>query len=401
MNEMDERFERTRELDGRYVMQTYRRLPVSFVRGRGTRLWDTEGREYLDLLSGLGVTVLGHCHPAVTGAVCRQAEALMHTTNLYYVEPQAEVARLLVENTVPGRCFFANSGAEANEGALKLARKHHYSAGCARHRVVCVRGSFHGRTLATLSATGQPDKWAPFEPVVPGFHHVPVNDVAALREAVDRETAAVFLEPVLGEGGVYPLKDEYLAAAREACDETGALLIVDEIQSGMGRTGRMFAYQHSGIEPDIVTVAKGLANGVPAAAFVARGELGDVLSPGEHGTTFGGGFLACAAARATLETMIEEDVPGHAGELGSQMLERMESMVSEIPAVTGARGLGMMLALQLDREAAAEIVSECLRRGVLVNNVAPDAVRLLPPLIIEPEEAFRGLKVLGEVLSSL
>ena len=304
---MDEVLEKTMRLDGAYTMQTYKRLPVAFARGEGTRLWDTAGKDYLDMVGGLGVTVLGHCHPAVTEAICRQASTLLHTTNLYYVAPQAELASLLVERTFPdSRCFFANSGAEANEGALKLARKHHFLGGGARDKVVCLLGSFHGRTLATMSATGQPAKWQPFSPVVPGFTHVPLNDAGALAAAVDETTAAVVLEPILGEGGVYPLEPGFIQAAREACDRTGALLIADEVQSGMWRTGTFYAIEDAGVTPDIITIAKGLANGVPAAAFMAAGELGEVLVPGDHGTTFGGGFLACAAAVETVRTILDE-----------------------------------------------------------------------------------------------
>lgn len=392
--------ERIRELDSRYVMQNYRRLPVAFVRGEGARLWDTGGREYLDLLAGLGVTVLGHSHPAVTEAISKQASMLLHTTNLYYVEPQAELARLLVENCFRGRCFFANSGAEANEGALKLARKYHYGRGERRSKVVCAMGGFHGRTLATMSATGQPSKWEPFMPVVPGFEHVPIDDVEALDRAVDGATAAVLVEPVLGEGGVYPLSDDYLRAAREACDREGALLIADEVQSGMGRTGDFFAFERSGITPDVVTMAKGLANGVPAAAFIAAEPYGDVLEPGDHGTTFGGGFLACSAAAATVKTLIEQNLPANAARVGGLLRERLEEMAS-LPGVVGVRGRGMMLAVQLEEDVAREVVLGCLERGVLVNDVSPSAVRFLPPLVLSEEEALQGARVVSEVVAGL
>ena len=398
---MDERFQRIAALDARDVMQTYRRLPVAFTRGRGTRLWDTEGREYIDLVSGLGVAILGHCHPMVTDAICEQAQKLLHTTNLYYVEPQAQLADLLVENSFPGRCFFANSGAEANEGALKLARKHHFLAGDPRGKVVCLLGSFHGRTLATLSATGQPAKGEPFAPTMPGFFHVPLNDVDALRGAVDSNTAAVMVEPVLGEGGVFPCTAEFLEAAREACDRTGALLLLDEVQTGLGRTGTLYAYQQYGVQPDIMTLAKGLANGVPAATFIAAGELSEVLTPGDHGTTFGGGFLACAAALATLGVIIEERLWERAFELGVLMKERLEAMVDKLPIAVEVRGLGLMLAIELGSDLARRAVLGCLERGVIVNDVSPTAVRLLPPLITTEEEAMGGLDVLEQVLEGL
>ncbi len=397
---MDELFEHIKELDQAYVMQTYKRLPVAFVEGKGTRLTDSAGRQYLDLVAGLGVTVLGHSHPAVTEAIRGQASKLLHTTNLYCVEPQAELARLLSENCFSGRCFFANSGAEANEGALKLARKYHYLEGTPRGKVICALGSFHGRTLATMSATGQPNKWEPFAPVVPGFEHVPLNDPEALDGAVDSETAAVIIEPVLGEGGVHPASVEFLEAARAACDREGAVLIADEIQSGMGRTGTFFAIEQSGVSPDVVTMAKGLANGVPAAAFIAAGEFGEVLAPGDHGTTFGGGFLACAAAAVTVRTILDQDLPGNAARVGAVLKERLDSLV-ELPAVTEVRGRGLMLAVQLDRDAAREVVLECMERGVLVNDVSPSAVRLLPPLVLTEDEALEGAEVIAGVLAGL
>jgi predicted acetylornithine/succinylornithine family transaminase len=398
---MDERFKLIESMDADYVLQTFKRLPVAFVRGDGTRLWDTTGREYLDLVSGLGVTVLGHCHPAVTEAVCEQAARLVHTTNLYYVEPQAHLALLLVKNSFPGRCFFANSGAEANEGALKLARKYHYLEGRPRGKVVCLEGAFHGRTLATLSATGQPAKREPFKPVMSGFEHVPLEDPGALRDAVDEETAAVMLELIQGESGVRPVSAEVVEAAREACDRTGALLIVDEVQTGLGRTGKLFAFQHYGVTPDVMTLAKGIANGVPAAALIAAGKYADVLSPGDHGSTFGGGFLACSAALATVRTVIDDDLPEKAGILGEMLLKRLRSMTEGIGLVTGVRGRGLMMAVQLERDVSWQAVKGCMERGVLVNNVTPDAIRLLPPLIVQEEELVRGARVLVDVLKGL
>jgi acetylornithine aminotransferase/acetylornithine/N-succinyldiaminopimelate aminotransferase len=396
---IDERLVFIEQKDKDYVMNTYKRLPVAFVRGEGVRLWDTTGREYLDLVSGLGVAVLGHCHPRVTRAINKQAGELLHTTNLYYIAPQVELAELLVENAFEGKCFFANSGAEANEGAIKLARKHHHSTGNPRTKVVCAEGSFHGRTLATMSATGQPSRWGPFEPVVPGFVHVPFNDVAALEEAVDGDTAAVMLEPIQGESGIRPATDDFMKAARGACDRTGALLIIDEVQSGLGRTGDLFACEHSGVRPDIMTLAKGLANGIPAACFIAAGGLGDVFTPGDHGSTFGGGFLACAAALETLRVLLEEDLKANAETIGRVLFGRLQSMVGRIPAVKEVRGRGLMLAVQLTDDSAREVVLGCLERGVLVNDVTPSAIRLLPPLIIREEEALGGLQVLEEVLA--
>ncbi|MFH1149064.1 MAG: acetylornithine/succinylornithine family transaminase [Actinomycetota bacterium] len=398
----DVTLERCVELDSRYVMHTYKRLPVAFVRGKGTRLWDSAGREYLDLLGGLGVVVLGHGHPAVTTAIEQQAASLLHTTNLYYVEPQALLARTLVEGVFPGsKCFFCNSGAEANEGALKLARKYHFLCGDPRSKVVCLLKSFHGRTLMTLSATGQPAKWEPFGPVVDGFVHVAMDDIAALEEAVDGSTAAVLIEPVIGEGGVYPLEDEFLATARRLCNQTGAVLIFDEVQSGMGRTGTFLASSASGIKPDVLTLAKGLANGIPVGVFMGMGEFGDVLEPGDHGTTFGGGFLACAAGLACVSTILDERLAQNAAEVGARLKGALEEMVGTVPLVTGVRGRGLMLATQLSESVAREVVMECLARGVVVNDVAPDAVRVLPPLTLTEEEALEGARLLADAVTAV
>lgn len=398
---MADPFDNVVKLDASYVMQTYRRLPVAFVRGEGTRLWDSAGKEYLDMVGGLGVTVLGHCHPAVTEAICSQASSLLHTTNLYYVEPQAELAGALIKKTLPGyRCFFANSGAEANEGALKLARKWHFLRGKGRDKVVGILGSFHGRTLATMSATGQPSKWEPFGPVVPGFTHVPINDVPALNEAVDEHTSAVMLEPVLGEGGVHPLDDEFVQAAREACDRTGALLVADEVQSGMGRTGTFYAIEKSGVHADVVTLAKGLANGVPAAVFMARGELGDVLEPGDHGTTFGGGFLACSAALATVNTIVGEKLHKNAARVGQALMDRLRDIAGSVDSITEVRGRGLMIAVELKSPSAREVVLKGLERGLLLNDVSPSTIRMLPALNITMEDALKAADGLAEAISS-
>lgn len=396
----DERLERIKGLDERYVMRTYRRLPVAFVRGSGSWLYDTSGNKYLDLVSGLGAVPLGHCHPDVTAAIKQQAEMLIHTTNLYYIEPQTELAQMIVETAFPGKCFFANSGAEANEGALKLCRKYHFEGGKPRTKYVCAFGSFHGRTLATLSATGQPAKWDPFKPMVPGFTHVPYNDVSALEREVDGDTCALFLEPIQGESGVYPAAAEYLKAAREICDSTGALLVLDEVQTGLARTGKMFAYEHYEIAPDVMTLAKGLGNGVPIGVFVASEKFSDVLTVGDHGSTFGGGFLACAAGIATLKFIIEEKIADHVLEVGEFIRGELEMLSAEIPLVKGVRGYGLMLAIQLDSEISREVVLECLNRGVLVNDVNPSSVRLLPPLNISREEISQGVHVIGEVLKN-
>ena len=391
-------FERIKDLDEQYIMRTYRRLPVAFVRGSGCWLYDISGNKYLDMVSGLGAVPLGHCHQDVTEAIKKQAETVIHTTNLFYIEPQAELAKMIVDSSFPGKCFFANSGAEANEGALKLCRKYHFEKGQTREKYVCAYGSFHGRTFATLSATGQPAKWDPFKPVVPGFHHVPWNDTDALEREVDADTCAVFLEPIQGESGVYPATVEYLKAARSICDSTGALLVLDEVQTGIARTGKMFAYEHYGILPDVMTLAKGLGNGVPIGAFIASEKCAFALKAGDHGSTFGGGFLACAAGIATLNYIIGKNLTDHVREVGTFLWDELERIKREIPVVTGIRGLGLMLALQLEMEVSREVVVECLKRGVIVNDVNPSSVRLLPPLTITLEEVSHGIGILEEVL---
>ncbi len=395
---IDERLERIRDLDEQYVMQTYRRLPVAFVRGSGSWLYDTSGNKYLDMVSGLGAVPLGHCHPHVTDAIKRQAETLIHTTNLYYIEPQTDLARMIIDNAFPGKCFFANSGAEANEGALKLCRKYHFLKGKPRTKFVCAFGSFHGRTLATLSAAGQPHKWDPFQPLVQGFTHVPYNDINALEREVDSETCALFLEPIQGESGIYPATKEYLKAAREICDSTGALLVLDEVQTGLARTGRMFAHQHYEIVPDVMTLAKGLGNGVPIGVVVASERCSDVLGLGDHGSTFGGGFLACVAGITTLKCIIEEKIIDNVCEVSKFVKGKLEMLSADVPLVTGVRGYGLMLAVQLELEISREVVLECLKRGILVNDVNSSSVRLLPPLNISLEEISHGLRIFMEVL---
>ncbi|MBN1289748.1 MAG: acetylornithine transaminase [Actinobacteria bacterium] len=391
-------FEQIKSLENKYVMRTYNRLPVAFSEGKGARIWDTAGKEYIDLVSGIGVNILGHCHPVVVEAICNQAGRIVHTSNLYYIEPQAELAELICQHTFPGRCFFTNSGAEANEGALKLARKYHYDMGKPRKEFVCLKGSFHGRTLTTLTATGQPGKWAPFMPLVPGFSHVTLNDVDELESAVSEDTAAVMLEVIQGESGINAASHEFVHAAREICDRAGALLILDEVQTGLGRTGTLFAYEQTGVRPDILTIAKGLANGVPIGAFLAVPDIARAFNYGDHASTFGGNFLACAAAVATLETVINEDLPARAEKLGSRLIGELRSKTGGMSIVKEVRGVGLMIGIEMKKNISREVVVGCLDRGVIVNAVTPDTVRLLPPLIVEEEEALEGIEVMVEVM---
>jgi predicted acetylornithine/succinylornithine family transaminase len=377
------------------LMHTYPPQPVTFVRGKGTELWDTEGKRYLDFLGGLAVTALGHAHPAVADAVAEQARTLLHVSNLYGTTVGPEVAatldRLLGGG---GRVFFANSGAEANECALKLARKW---GGRGRHVVVSAYGSFHGRTLATLHATGQPQKHEAFQPLPEGFRHVPWLDLDALAAAVDPSVSAVLLEPVQGEGGVQPATAEYFAGVRALCDERGLLFMVDEVQTGLGRTGRWFGFQHFGVRPDVVTMAKALGNGVPIGACWARAEVADAFEPGDHATTYGGQPLAASAARAVLSVMEAEDAPGRAARAG----ERLADALRALDGVAAVRGLGLLLAAELEEGIDARVVAaDALQAGLVVNAVTPSALRLAPQLLVSDDEIDEAVGILAGVLRS-
>ena len=379
-------------------MSTYPEPAVTFVRGEGSRLYDASGRAYLDFLSGLAVTSLGHAHPAVAEAVCDQARTLLHVSNLYGTTIGPEVAATLdrlVGDGEPraGRVFFCNSGAEANECALKLARRW---AGPGRYVVVSAYGSFHGRTLATLHATGQPEKHEPFQPLPEGFRHVAWNDAAALEKAASGDdVAAVILEPVQGEGGVNPATAEYFAAVRRLCDERGLLFIVDEVQTGLGRTGRWFGFQHFDVVPDVVTMAKALGNGVPIGACWAAEEAAAAFRPGDHATTFGGQPFATAAARAVLQVMQQEDVPARARAAGDRLRKGLEA----IPAVADVRGLGLLLAARLDGVDAKQAAAQALDAGLIVNPVSPTALRFAPSLLVSDEDIDEALGVVAEVLA--
>jgi acetylornithine/N-succinyldiaminopimelate aminotransferase len=379
-------------------MPTYAPAPVTFVRGAGTELWDDTGKRYLDLLSGLAVTSLGHSHPAVAEALAEQSRTLLHVSNLFRTEPGEGVAAtldLLVGDGTPagGQVFFANSGAEANECAIKLARKY---GGRGRHVVVSAFGSFHGRTLATLHATGQPAKHEAFQPLPEGFRHVVWDDLEDLERTLDPTVAAVLLEPVQGEGGVNPASAAYLQGVRRLCDERGILLIVDEVQTGLGRTGRWFGFQHAGIEPDVVTMAKALGNGVPIGACWARADVAAAFEPGDHATTYGGQPLATAAAAAVLATMQAIDAPGLAAKRGAEVVEA----VTAVPGVAGVRGLGLLVAVELVEGIDARAVTlDCLESGLVVNGITPTALRLAPPLTISEAELDEAVTILAGVLA--
>jgi len=377
-----------------HLMPTYPPQPVTFVRGEGTRLWDDQGNEYLDFLSGLAVTGLGHANPVVADALNEQARTLLHVSNLFGTQPGEDVAATLDELLGGnGLVFFCNSGAEANECAIKLARKF---GGRGKHVVVSAYGSFHGRTLATLHATGQPQKHEVFQPLPEGFRHVAWDDLDALESSLDPSVAAVLLEPVQGEGGVNPATAEYFQGVRRLCDERGILFMVDEVQTGLGRTGKWFGFEHFGVRPDVVTMAKALGNGVPIGACWARADVASAFEPGDHATTFGGQPLATAAARAVLGEMRRLDIPSAAARAG----DRLMAALAETPGVAEVRGLGLLVAAQLEegRDAKA-IAADCLAAGLVVNAVTPTALRLAPPLNVSDEEIDDAVAILTKVLA--
>jgi acetylornithine/N-succinyldiaminopimelate aminotransferase len=391
-------FDEVSALDAEFHMHTYARKPVMFVRGQGMRLYDDDGREYLDFVSGIGAVNLGHSHPAVVAAVREQVGRLTHVSNLYYVEHRDELARDIVGLFgSPARVFLCNSGTEATEGAIKLARRWGAARrGAACHRIVTAERSFHGRTLAALAATGQPSKQEAFEPLPPGFTHVPLNDIATLEASIDERTCAVLLEPVQGEGGVYPCDAEYLAAARRLCDEREVLLVFDEVQSGLWRCGTPFAWQHYGVRPDVAYLAKSLANGLPAGAVVARQEVADAFQPGDHGSTFGGGPVIAAAARACLAALASEDLGANAVAVGEHLRAGLRALGEKTGAVADVRGIGLMNAVEFRDPIAADVVTSALAKGLVLNSIGPHILRILPPLVCSTGEVDTLLAALYE-----
>jgi len=383
-----------------FHMNTYARFPIVFARAAGTKVWDIDGKEYTDFLSGIGVLNLGHCPPKVVDAFCAQAHELGHVSNLFYTELQVELAARL-GRLGGGRVFFANSGAEANEGALKLARrwgKLNFSP--EKTGYVTALKSFHGRTLATLAATGQPEKNQLFEPLPAGFKHVPFNEIDALAAAVDDSTCAVMLEVVQGESGVWPASADYLAAVRRLCDERGVLLIFDEVQTGMGRTGKFFAFEHFNVQPDIITLAKSLAGGFPIGAVIARDEVAAAFNPGDHGSTFGGGPAVCAAALAALDIVKDDRLVERSAIVGEYFKARLKSLADETGLIEDVRGLGLMIGLTLKGADARTIVIALLDKGFIINSVGDRILRFLPPLIIAEAEIDAMLAALKEVLEA-
>ncbi|MCB0354662.1 MAG: acetylornithine transaminase [Bdellovibrionales bacterium] len=376
-------------------LNTYKRFPVTFLRGEGVHLFDTAGKEYLDLLAGIAVVSIGHAHPKLAKAIATQASQLIHTSNLFSNEPNIQLAAKLT-SLVDGtfRVFFSNSGTEAIECAIKFARK---AAAGKRSTVVCAERSFHGRTLAALAATGQPQKWKGFEPLPAGFVHARFNDLKHFEESIDDSTCAVLLEPIQGEGGVYPATLEFLAGIRKLCDERGALLLFDEIQSGCGRTGSWFSWQQLGARPDVFVTAKGLGGGFPIGCCLVSHELSHHFQPGDHGSTFGGGPLASAAALTVLSVIEEEGLLENSKEIGALLAEELQSL----PHVLEVRGRGLMLGVQLDSDIAAQVTTQALEMGVIINAVASSTLRITPPLCLSEKDALHGVSVLGDILSNI
>ncbi len=389
--------QRILDLDKEHVAQTYKRQPIALIEGEGVSVKDADGKEYLDFVGGIAVCSLGHCHPAVVKAISEQAERLMHVSNLYFIQPQAELAGLLAQVTPDSieKFFFCNSGGEAVEAAFKLAVKH-----TKRERIVAMEGSFHGRTAATVGATWKPSYREPFKPLIPKvFDFVPFNDLDAVKKVINEKTAAVIVEPVQGEGGVNVSSDDFLPGLRELCDERGALLIFDEIQCGMGRTGKWFACEHWGVEPDVITMAKALGNGFPIGCMGARSEVMDSFSHGNHASTFGGNPLACAAAKAVVETMKKEKLPERAAEIGAYFKKKLDGLVEKHRSVKEARGLGLMLALELEsKELASVAVEKARERGFLINCTVDRVLRFVPPLIVEREHINKLVDVLDQII---
>ena len=382
-----------------YLMNTIARQPVVFVRGQGMKLWDAQGREYLDFLAGIAVIGLGHSHPVLVDAIREQAGRLMHVSNLYHVPQGPALAKKLVDLSDMGKAFFCNSGAEANEAAIKLARKwSKENRGSDRFEIITTEGSFHGRTLATVTATGQPKYHKGFEPLMPGFKYAPYNDLPALEAAIGANTCAIMLEPIQGESGVHPAAQEYMRAIRRICDTHGLLLILDEIQTGLGRTGKWFGFEHYDLRPDIMTLAKTLGGGFPIGACLATDDAASAFRPGNHSSTFGGNPLACAAGLAAVQTIEDEGLVENAAEVGAYFRDSLKRLKGKRNDIKEIRGVGLMVAMDMDRSDAPDIAARCLREGLIVNAIGSGIIRFLPPLIVTREDVDTAIGIVSKVL---
>ncbi|MFC1993947.1 aspartate aminotransferase family protein [Chloroflexota bacterium] len=388
------------ELERKYFMTVTKRQPLTLVRGLGARVWDDQGKEYLDFVAGWAVNSLGHCHPVLVKALAEQASTLIQASNQFYTIPQLKLAQLLIENSCLDKAFFCNSGSEANEGAVKLARKYGKLYLKGAYEVITTLNSFHGRTLAMVASTGQYKFQEPYTPLPSGFVNVIYNSIAAIKETTNPQTCAVMLEVLQGEGGVNIPDDDYLNEVRSWCDEKGLLLILDEIQTGVGRLGTLFGYQQFGVEPDVMTLAKGLGGGIAIGAIIAK-DKASVFAPGEHGSTFGGNPLACAAAYATLNFIIENDIPSNVKRTGAQLITGLEKLKSKFDFVVDVRGRGLLVALQFDRDVSDKVLKACTYSGLLVNVVKPNAIRFMPPLTVTEAEIEEAIEILDKALASL
>lgn len=390
------------EQEGKYIINTYGRKPGEtpyFVKGKGSYLWDEKGRKYLDMVGGLAVNVLGHCPPQVVEALREQSNRLIHCSNLYYTGPQVDLARLLVENSFPGKAFFCNSGAEANEAAIKLARKYtrRFSEGDG-YEIITAKSSFHGRTMATITATGQPKYHDGFDPMLPGFKYATFNDLDDFSSQVGENTCGIMIEPIQGEGGIHVATQEFMEGLRELCDKKNLLLIFDEVQCGMGRSGKLFAWENYGVKPDIMTLAKGLGGGVPIGAMVAREEISQGFNPGDHASTFGGNPLACAGALAVMETILEEGFLENVEEASLYFREKLLELKGKHPIIKEVRGVGFMMAMEVEGD-GKEILNYCYGEGLIINSIGGNIIRFLPPLNISREELDCSLEIIDRVLS--
>ncbi|MFZ3066144.1 MAG: acetylornithine transaminase [Nitrospirota bacterium] len=390
------------ESSKKYIMNTYNRFPVVFIKGRGVKVFDSDNREYLDFVAGIAVCNLGHCHPKVTVAFQKQAQRLVHVSNLYHNEPQIKLAKMLIENSFADKVFFCNSGAEANEAAIKLVRKYaKEKLKGNRYEIITMEKSFHGRTMATITATAQEKVQKGFEPLLPGFKYAPFNNIDAVKKAINKKTAAVMLEPIQGEGGVNIPDNDYLKKLRRLCNDEGILLVFDEVQTGMGRTGRLFAYEHYGIEPDIMTLAKALGNGVAIGAMLAKDSIAEAFTPGSHATTFGGNPLACSAANAALETIIEDGILfENCVRMGDYLTKGLKELKKEHFFIKDIRSKGLLVGMELTID-GKDIVMECLKDGLLINCTMDKILRFLPPLIVTKEEIDSMLEILYGVLKRM
>ena len=389
----------TAERESAVFMMSAGRLPVTLVRGEGTRVWDEDGADYLDFVAGIASDSLGHCHPAIVDAIKSQGETLLHVSNYFYTLPQLDLADAVLEASGMSRIFFCNSGAEATEGAIKIGRKWGMTRKEGAYEIITMEQSFHGRTLASVSATGTPRYSEPFRRV-DGFRHVPFNDIDAVRAAVGPQTAAILVEPLQGEGGVNVADPGYLAALREICDEHNLLLMLDEVQTGIGRTGKMFAWQHEDVQPDVMALAKGLGSGVPIGAIVAN-ERGDILEPGDHGTTFGGQPFTCAVANATVRHILAERIPEQAAAKGEALMNDLRALQDRHPTISEVRGQGLLVAIEFSAELGPALVAACRERGLLCNVVKPNTLRLVPPLTVSDDELAEAVGIIDAALAAV